>query len=989
MNNLNNNKVSPLLPEIPNEWRYEYKHYFIHRDLYNENKCYLYLFQQEPVTMAASEYNANEYLILNKYGNRINYRRYEFEIGGWSDGWLEMFMDDAAFDVDRFTETLIYNNFTFSMAGTGYETNPLPNDGLAAVVEQEIPGIPNLHLVQYKHYYIVQDKENTHHYYLYLLKYEPASTAVDSAGYDVFLTKYGEQIYYKRYFYNYEYTGNHWSSGDYGYRLLDNEIADSLVYNNFIIGFHGLVYGTNPLPGDGLEPAPEPDFPAIPYEGEFQYKHYYIVQDKKELENYYLYLLAYEPAAIEVNEIGGKEYFMAFQKYGKEITGCYRYRYTIGETAWRLKTNTLKPQYKDIDGALVRNNFSMDFLGNSYRKHADPDDGVIPAPALEFPTIPEVSVTECEFRYYLICQDKEMLEQYFLYLFKEKPAACTAIGYSRFGFLNTEGDYIDIHRCLYTIGATAWDTDRGIYGSLPEESIDHFIEYCNFDIPALSYASGDISRVIGSPCNPYPNDGVGIGTVRNGWTTINGKCYYYEEGKQKRGNSGWLESDGTTYYLLGANNWARVENDSVTTVGPSRSRTLSVVQRQEGRVYAFNNEGKMYRGGVELHGDHYLFDEEEGSLIRMITGTDTYTVDTPFLAVRQSPLITDGNPLVTLPYLQRVTVPLPKKILTRPDLTVWIEINYSGTGVFAKKGWVELKDLKEYYPPEGYENYIVTRPDRVTDISGGKLGDLSVGTPVKVVVPKVLSPDPFAPGARSEDRIKIIYGGGFGWFVEMSLEKISAEGSNNLVSKQQLKDIMSATNHFQAGVVNDAMVDELNNMLQDYNITKIQEIQMFLAVITHETRLALTEAGWLSEAQVRQHCQRYEPGTSRGTLLGNTQTGDGYLFRGAGYIQLTGRDNYGYFSTHIKNKYGEDVDIMNNGADCIASKYAWTAAGYFWEKNKINQVIANGNTNGLTVEGIFKKVSNAVFQGNANASSDPDEWSDRKDRLDEVIKLYY
>ncbi len=36
----------------------------------------------------------------------------------------------------------------------------------------------------------------------------------------------------------------------------------------------------------------------------------------------------------------------------------------------------------------------------------------------------------------------------------------------------------------------------------------------------------------------------------------------------------------------------------------------------------------------------------------------------------------------------------------------------------------------------------------------------------------------------------------------------------------------------------------------------------------------------------------YEPGTQAATNLGNTQPGDGARFKGRGYIQLTGRDNY-------------------------------------------------------------------------------------------------
>jgi len=88
---------------------------------------------------------------------------------------------------------------------------------------------------------------------------------------------------------------------------------------------------------------------------------------------------------------------------------------------------------------------------------------------------------------------------------------------------------------------------------------------------------------------------------------------------------------------------------------------------------------------------------------------------------------------------------------------------------------------------------------------------------------------------------------------------------------------------------------------------------------------------------------------------GNEQSGDGFKYRGAGYIQLTGKDNFKLFSDFI----GEDC-VAN--PDLVATKYPLTSALFFFDKNKLwdicdkgagDDVVTsltkriNGGTNGL------------------------------------------
>jgi putative chitinase len=68
---------------------------------------------------------------------------------------------------------------------------------------------------------------------------------------------------------------------------------------------------------------------------------------------------------------------------------------------------------------------------------------------------------------------------------------------------------------------------------------------------------------------------------------------------------------------------------------------------------------------------------------------------------------------------------------------------------------------------------------------------------------------------------------------------------------------------------------------------------------------------------------------------GDEASGDGWKFRGRGYIQLTGKDNYSQF-----DKVVED-DILAN-PDLIATKYPLMSAAFFFEKNNLWKICDGG-----------------------------------------------
>ena len=86
---------------------------------------------------------------------------------------------------------------------------------------------------------------------------------------------------------------------------------------------------------------------------------------------------------------------------------------------------------------------------------------------------------------------------------------------------------------------------------------------------------------------------------------------------------------------------------------------------------------------------------------------------------------------------------------------------------------------------------------------------------------------------------------------------------------------------------------------------------------------------------------------------GNEASGDGYKFRGRGYIQLTGRDNYTAFGKSI----GEDVTA---NPQVVAEKYALLSAAWFFNKNKLH-IMADGGASDAVVTSITKRVNGGTI----------------------------
>lgn len=86
---------------------------------------------------------------------------------------------------------------------------------------------------------------------------------------------------------------------------------------------------------------------------------------------------------------------------------------------------------------------------------------------------------------------------------------------------------------------------------------------------------------------------------------------------------------------------------------------------------------------------------------------------------------------------------------------------------------------------------------------------------------------------------------------------------------------------------------------------------------------------------------------------GDEASGDGYKFRGRGYIQLTGKENYQIFSTAI------NVNLISN-PDLVATKYPLASAAWFFHKNGLHTIADEGATSDVVTK-ITKRVNGGVI----------------------------
>jgi putative chitinase len=174
------------------------------------------------------------------------------------------------------------------------------------------------------------------------------------------------------------------------------------------------------------------------------------------------------------------------------------------------------------------------------------------------------------------------------------------------------------------------------------------------------------------------------------------------------------------------------------------------------------------------------------------------------------------------------------------------------------------------------------------------------------------------------------------------------------------------------GHIPDSVIAQIPETAVKFNITTNLRLAHFLAQCSHESVnfKAVSENLNYSADGLKKIFPKYFPGNIAesyarnpekiaskvyGSRMGNGDetTKEGFKFRGRGYIQLTGKQNYTNFAKFI----GEDT-VSN--PDLVATKYPLASAAFFFDTNKLWSICDKG-ADDATVTAVTKRVNGGTI----------------------------
>ena len=199
------------------------------------------------------------------------------------------------------------------------------------------------------------------------------------------------------------------------------------------------------------------------------------------------------------------------------------------------------------------------------------------------------------------------------------------------------------------------------------------------------------------------------------------------------------------------------------------------------------------------------------------------------------------------------------------------------------------------------------------------------------------------------------------------------------------------------GSIPESVYNSLTEIANKYQINTVPRLSHFLSQCMHESAnftVVRENLNYSAEAllrvfpkyfssidQANHYARQPEKIASRvyANRMGNgdEESCDGWDYRGRGFIQITGLNNYADFNTHVRESVIDYPDL-------VAVKYPLESAAWYWQKNGLND-IADSGCNPDTVVKVSKKIN----LGNINSKAIPNGLNDRLEKFARVDHLLH
>jgi putative chitinase len=175
------------------------------------------------------------------------------------------------------------------------------------------------------------------------------------------------------------------------------------------------------------------------------------------------------------------------------------------------------------------------------------------------------------------------------------------------------------------------------------------------------------------------------------------------------------------------------------------------------------------------------------------------------------------------------------------------------------------------------------------------------------------------------------------------------------------------------GHVPDSVIAQIPGVMEKFGVNTPLRLAHFLAQCGHESggfkltqeNLNYSAKGLMgifkkyfpTEALANQYARQPQKIANRvyASRMGNgaEASGEGFKFRGRGFIQLTGKQNYTAFDASVPESIVDNPDL-------VATKYPLASAAWFWSKNGLNTIADQGSSTEVVTK-ITKRVNGGTI----------------------------